>query len=190
MKLTECKVTGHKFDEYYRAYEREMPENPKRILEIGVQTGDSLLMWKERYPNALVVGVDNDPTCGRPDGIPVVIGDGHDPDTLDAVWQEFGPFDVVIDDGSHNWADQIRTFEHLIPKMSGGSLYVCEDTHTSYWRGFGDGETFIARVRRLLDDLHGYATKSERSLDLRTLPDTTIGSVHAYRGIVFFRILP
>ena len=45
-----------------------------------------------------------------------------------------GPFDIVIDDGSHVPEHQIATFKTLWPALRGGGLYAVEDIETSYWR--------------------------------------------------------
>lgn len=193
MKLTQCSIKGRKSAGFTEAYEREITFEPKAILEIGVQTGDSLRMWMERFPNAKVVGIDIDPDCGKPEGATVIIGDGHDPDLLAKVWDEHGPFDLVIDDGSHQVAHQIRTFEALLPRIERGGMYVCEDTHTSYWREFArKGEpTFVDRTKAAVDELHVYARNSDRhhlkpSFPLETPPK--FSSMAVYPGIVFFRV--
>lgn len=192
MKLTQCTVQGRKSAGFTEAYEREITFEPKAILEIGVQTGDSLRMWRERFPNAKVVGIDIDETCGKPEGTTVVIGDGHDPAFLDSVWGEHGPFDLVIDDGSHQVADQIRTFEALMPKLGRGGVYACEDLHTSYWPQFTrcGGPTFIDRLKTSLDELHAYARNSDRHHQKPYFPleePPKFSSVAVYPGIVFFR---
>lgn len=194
MKLSDCRVTGRKIAGFNEAYDREIDFTPKAILEIGVQSGDSLRMWMERYPEAKVVGIDVDETCGKPDGATVVIGDGHDPSFIASVWGEHGPFDLVIDDGSHQVADQIRTFEAVLPRIAHGCLYVCEDLHTSYWPQFvhGDEPTFIGRVHRAIEELHAYARNSERhhlkptgNFPVEPLPQ--FRSLAVYPGVVFFR---
>ena len=44
---------------------------------------------------------------------------------------EFGEFDVIIDDGSHQVAHVNKTFQYLYPKMSKERVYLVEDTHAA-----------------------------------------------------------
>jgi cephalosporin hydroxylase len=48
-----------------------------------------------------------------------------------------GPFDIVIDDGSHVFEHQIASFEALFPLASSTAVYIVEDVHTSYLPDFG-----------------------------------------------------
>src|SRR4029079_3828496 len=43
---------------YMPFYEKHLPSNPKKILEIGVLKGASLAMWAEYYPEAEIHGLD------------------------------------------------------------------------------------------------------------------------------------
>jgi hypothetical protein len=40
--------------------------------------------------------------------------------------------DVLIDDGSHITNHQIRTFDHIYPKISSNGFYIIEDLRNSY----------------------------------------------------------
>ena len=79
-----------------------------RILEIGVLRGASLRLWKSyfHHSNTSLIGVDIAPECARfdapSDGIHVRIGSQADSEFLARVVDEFGPFDLIIDDGSHH----------------------------------------------------------------------------------------
>ena len=44
-----------------------------------------------------------------------------------------GPFDIIIDDGSHLSLHQIGTFEALYGSLKTAGLYIIEDVQTSYW---------------------------------------------------------
>jgi hypothetical protein len=48
---------------------------------------------------------------------------------------EQGPFDVIVDDGSHLNAHQILTFGKLFDAVTDCGLYIIEDVQTSFWAG-------------------------------------------------------
>ena len=134
----------HKWHHYFDIYERHLSRfrgTDFRFLEIGVYRGGSLRMWREYFgPKALIVGLDRDPSCQRFNGEHghVRIGDQADPAFLRSVLDEFGPFDAVLDDGGHTASQQIVSLETLYPEVKSDGVYLCEDTHTSYWKNFQD----------------------------------------------------
>jgi hypothetical protein len=66
--------------------------------------------------------------------------------------------DIVIDDGSHQCLDQIKSFEAVFPHIDTDGVYIVEDVHTSYRRQYGGGlydqGSFIEYIKRYIDDLH------------------------------------
>jgi cephalosporin hydroxylase len=154
----------HKWEHYFPAYERHFSPWRGRSLtffEIGVARGGSLPMWRRYFgPLATVVGLDIDPRCKEheSDGAFVRIGDQSDPTFLAETVKEFGPPDIVLDDGSHRMDDLWASFTHLYPLVSKNGVYMIEDLHTAYWPDFGGGlrepETFINRAKQLIDQLN------------------------------------
>jgi SAM-dependent methyltransferase len=151
---------AHYLPLYDRALSPFVDKSPT-VLEIGLAQGGSLHLWRDYLgAGAKIVGLDLDPSCKRfeVDGFPIYIGDQSDPSLLNRIAEEHGPFDIVIDDGSHISAHQIATFQTLFPRVKYSGVYVCEDLHTSYWKGWGGGfgrtDTFIAYLKALLDKLH------------------------------------
>jgi hypothetical protein len=69
-----------------------------------------------------------------------------------------GGLDIVLDDGSHHSRHMRVSFETLFPLVTDGGIYVVEDTHACYWRGYSGAyrrrRTFIEYVKRLIDDMH------------------------------------
>lgn len=110
---------------YIPFYESTLPKNPKRILEIGVKEGRSMLMWKKYFPDAEIHGLDLFEEFPIPDikGITWHKGNQCDHHILYNLRQL--NFDVIIDDGSHNSRDQLMTFFGLF----NGSHYYIEDLH-------------------------------------------------------------
>ena len=131
--------------EYADVYERHLPapcadaeRGSFKLLEIGVQSGGAARAWKQRYGHQLYyTGIDIEPTTRRahsPDeNIHVEIGSQADADFLLRVCRKHGPFDVVIDDGSHRpvhmWASLAAIWPHNAC-MRAHSVYVVEDTHS------------------------------------------------------------
>lgn len=109
-------------------YENEFKgKDIKRILEIGIMDGASLKMWREYFPEAYIVGVDIRPT-NPVEGVLSLVGDATDEKFISTL----GNFDLIIDDGSHMTADQIKTYELLKPHVNSGGIYIVEDVHTSF----------------------------------------------------------
>jgi cephalosporin hydroxylase len=103
---------------------------PQRILEIGVKGGGSTVFWKQLYPAATVVGMDIKLRSWlSDDGVIYVEGDQSDPAQLTKIANEHGPFDLLIDDGSHMSDHQAISMRTLLGQVRPGGLYVVEDTH-------------------------------------------------------------
>lgn len=139
---------GHKVDSYFEIYEKVFSPYRGRkltVLEIGVYHGASVKAWRQYFgPKATIVGIDINPACMKADapkdGIHVRLGSQSDPSFLAAVLSEFGPFDLIMDDGSHMTSHQLTTFRELFDKgLKHGGIYFIEDTHTSFWKEYCDG---------------------------------------------------
>ena len=121
---------------FYRRLLTGLDREPASILEIGVKGGGSTAFWKALFPAASVVGVDinvrrwltPEPSA---DGVVYLQGDQTDAARLEEIAVRYGPFDVVIDDGSHVTDHQAGTLRCLLPHVRPGGAYVIEDTHTS-----------------------------------------------------------
>lgn len=185
--------TTHKVKHYFPAYERHFARYVNRpcvVMEIGVGEGGSLQMWKRYFgPFAQMVGIDIRPdTAGyAEDQIAIRLGSQADESFLQSVIDEFGPPDIVLDDGSHMMEDMSRSFQYLYPRMSPTGVYTVEDVGTSYWDEYGGGlsrpGTFIELSKSLIDHLNADSTRG--SLPSSTFTNTTL-SMHFYDSMVVF----
>lgn len=186
----------HFYTPHYTRHFTPLKDQPLKILELGIggfgnpaSGGGSLRMWKRFFPRSVCYGVDIfDKTPLREPRIHTIQGDMSDAAFLAGVGREFGPFDIVIDDGSHNNSDVIVAFGALFPFVRGGGRYVVEDLQTSYWPGYGgssphadDPATSMGFLKRLLDGLH----HAERGLhpSAVTATDLTLTGAHIYRSL-------
>lgn len=129
------KWTGY-FDVYERHLSKFVGKAPK-ILEIGVLGGGSIELWLKYFgKDTQVIGVDIDPRClqYKYDGnATVLMGDQSNPQFWDEFLDKHTDFDIIIDDGSHIMEHQILTLQKTFPHLKTGGVFICEDTHTSYW---------------------------------------------------------
>ncbi len=188
---------GHlinKWRHYFAVYDRHLSRfrgGDVHLLEIGVRHGGSLQMWKDYLGSrARIYGVDIDPdTRGLEDEqIEIIIGDQEDREFLRQLAHRLPRIDILLDDGGHTMAQQINTFEVLFPHIAGDGIYICEDTHTSYWAAFGGGYrrrgTFIEYAKALVDQLHAY--HNQDGVQGWTVTDFTraVESMHFYDSMV------
>jgi len=130
----------HTYTPYY--YELLKDHKVELMLEIGVgtpnamvtsdgsvyQTGASLRMWRDFFPKAQVIGVDNDPVgMITDDRISTILCDQHN---IGELWNRIPrtmTFDLIVDDGSHLPDDQVVTATVLWPLLRLGGIYIIED---------------------------------------------------------------
>ena len=169
---------------YFELYERHLQRfvgRPVNVLEIGVFSGGSLGMWHEYFgAGCTVYGVDIEPACRAYAGerTKVLIGDQGDRDFWRRVRAEVPRFDVVIDDGGHTPEQQIVTLEEVLPYMSPGGVYVCEDV-------VGDNNGFGTYTRTLASELNTARSmnRTEQTGELWIPPtpfQADIHSIHFY----------
>ena len=177
---------AHKKDEFLEIYDKHFfpwKDKHTRLLEIGVQYGGSLKIWREYFKDLELTGVDILPGCTQyaTDTTKILIGDQSNRDFLESL----GSFDIVIDDGGHTMVQQQETFKVLFPKLSSGGIYVIEDTHTSYWKQFQDSSLKTTDfVKSLTDQINADATMSSRCEEVRIENTYEISSIHFYESVI------
>ena len=116
---------GHWYMQHYQRYFEPLRKKPLNLLEIGVggdkdprTGGQSLRTWKRFFPKARIVGIDIfDKTHFSQPRIDVRICDQTDAMGLRKLSDEYGGFDIIIDDGSHVNEHVIKTFHTLFPLL-------------------------------------------------------------------------
>jgi SAM-dependent methyltransferase len=187
---------------YLRHYDRffgPLRDQPVRLLELGVRTGGSLLLWRDYFEQGLIAGLDTEPVeIDDPTGrIRIFRGRQEDRDVLDRVGRECGPFDIVVDDASH-FADLTRvSFWHLFDHhLKPGGLFVLEDWGCGYWDSWPDGRHYdpmapgshqhgmVGFVKELVDECGmGDVTMPGRGISPSRL--SKFDALHLFRGQVF-----
>lgn len=161
------KATEHDYTPHYHERMERYRYDDIAILEIGVggygepnEGGESLKMWRDYFPNATIVGLDNEAkTLNLGERIIIEQGDQSDGRVHKHLGETYGPFHLIVDDGSHEVDDILRSWVGLWKYVADGGWYVIEDLQTAYWPPFGGssvrtGETTIGFLQGLIDRIH------------------------------------
>lgn len=141
-----------------------------KLLEIGVRKGGSLRLWRDYFPQGIIVGIDlRLPKHFVPgERIQVFEGNQTDKAFLSEVANKTAPegFDIIIDDASHIGELTRTTFWHLFDNhLKPGGLYAIEDWGTGYLDDFPDGKRFnianfpVSTVQSLSSETAGESIK-------------------------------
>lgn len=190
---------GHWYTPHYERHFAPYRQQRVKVLEIGVGGyqsqdlgGASLRMWKHYFTRGLVHGLDLFDKSGVDEPrLSTLSGDQSDQELLVRLHKEVGPFDLVIDDGSHQ-SDHVRTsFMTLFPLMRPGAMYVIEDLQASYWPAYNgnrgdlnDSGTAVGFLKTLIDGLH-HQDQLRKSLYEPSDLDRGVTAIHIYHNIVF-----
>lgn len=193
------KANSHLYTpEYHRRF-ADLQNEPVRLLEIGVggyddpnEGGKSLRMWRDYFPNGTIVGLDIQPKAlDLGERVHVEQGSATDNRVLHRLGKTYGPFDIIVDDGSHRCDDIVKAWSLLWDRyLTPDGWYVIEDLQTSYWPEYGGssvrtGDTTIGWVMGLINHMHYTDLNIPNYLVSRY--DETIVGVELARNIAFLR---
>jgi hypothetical protein len=119
----------HSYIEFYENYFLNKREQITSFLEIGVQGGVSMLLWKEYFSNSKICGIDIDFSRTHENiknniNLNLIKHDATKSSVLNLIPSSF---DVIIDDGEHSFASQIASFALLKDKLNKNGTYIIED---------------------------------------------------------------
>lgn len=155
-----------------------------RLLELGINQGGSLLLWRDYFDRGIIAGLDFNPVeivdqSGR---IRVYRGLQQDVQLLDRIAADVAPkgFDIIIDDCSHVAEHTKVSFWHLYEKhLKQGGVFIIEDWGTGYYPDWPDGAAYCGQnhlagmvgfVKELIDEIAKF------DITYSANPQTAIGS--------------
>lgn len=202
---TDKSSLGHNYAQKYASYFSYLRDKNLKLFEIGIFNGSSIKTWKEYFPNGKIFGLDiKDASFLNDDRISRIVGSQYDKNVLEDVNSTHGPFDIIIDDGSHRGEHMKFSFEILFPLLKPGGIYVVEDLHCCYWAEFNEKAEnhFMNFLKDLMDAVNasgkcGYADITKLKIDEYynnqntngelTYYERSIEFIHLYRSIVFIK---
>lgn len=132
---TDKNTTHNYVDGFYENEFGKYKDKPVKILEIGISSGYSLLLWDKYFTNHTgVYGVDifggriiNEVRTN--DKIKVLISDAYS----EHVTNILPNFDIIVDDGPHTLNTMISCINLYVPKLNTGGILVIEDVQSMDW---------------------------------------------------------
>lgn len=195
--------SGHNYIHKYQMFFEQYRDLPIKVLEIGVDKGHSVKMWKEYFPLAEITAIDILEECKQyqEERVTIEIGNSNDTEFIDRLNNDYGPFDIVIDDGSHKNEDMAFSLNYLFPLLKAGGVYVVEDMHACYWPWVQTNlnSNFTNLLKELLDSINrhgkaGVASPKNWSTDAVYRDkmmgemdwwDINVDSIHMFMSIAF-----
>lgn len=132
---TDKNTTHNYVDGFYEQEFSKYRDKEIKILEIGIASGHSLLLWDRYFPNhAGIYGVDNYGgnivrEARETEKIFITIDNAY----TERVAKNLPSFDIIIDDGPHTLESMISCINLYLPKLNKGGVLVIEDVQSIDW---------------------------------------------------------
>jgi len=141
------KNNHHNYSEYYSELFFNKKREVKNFLEIGLGTNDvniasnmgengsplaSLKAWRDFFENANIYGADIDKKILKNENkIKTFYVDQTNPKTIEVMFKNIGvdKFDIILEDGLHEYNANICFFENSINYLSDNGVYIIEDVY-------------------------------------------------------------
>lgn len=144
-----------------------------RMLEIGVQSGGSIQMWRWFFGTSRLryVGIDTNPLSAAwaDETVHIYVGSSQHRELLNKIVRHHGPFDLIVDDGGGKSSMMDSSFDGLYPEALAADGILCienlnnvyrkETTAPNAWldedyKAEENENTFVGRSKSFVDALH------------------------------------
>ena len=125
------------FLEIYSNYFKDYKDKEINILEIGIDKGESLKIWRKYFTRAKICGIDIIDIKFQIEGVDLIKANQTDEKALKEICDKYKGFDIIIDDGGHYSKQIVISLNFLFDYLKDNGLYIVEDLQTSYFPRFG-----------------------------------------------------
>jgi len=156
--VTNCRHC-HPYTLFYEGLFKNKRDKNLKIAELGILDGASLLMWQEYFTNAEIFGfeynnhlIQNFKQNFNNDRITLANIDVTNKDSIVKAFSEINEiYDIVIEDTTHQFEDQIRCIENIYQYLKPGGILIIEDIFKSY-----NENDYITRLNDILHHFQDY----------------------------------
>ena len=149
----------HPYTLFYDGLFKSKKNENLKIAELGILDGGSLLMWKEYFVNSQIYGFEYDNNLiykfkqnYNNDRITLDNIDVTKKDNIINAFSELNIlYDIIIEDTTHQFEDQIRVIENAYQYLKPGGILIIEDIFKSY-----NENDYIDRLKPILKNFQDY----------------------------------
>jgi hypothetical protein len=131
----------HNYSGFYEFLFSEERKSDLRLFEVGIYGGSSVRAWKEYFKNSKIYCGDvNTDYFINEDRILSFFCDQDNPDSIKDMWENEVlkdiQFDIIIDDGKHEYISNLNFLENSYHKLKKGGIFIVEDLTRSTFDRF------------------------------------------------------
>ena len=158
----------HYISKCYSELFDKFKNQPITMLEIGVASGGSLLMWNDFFESGTIYGLDIGSSFDERfdeciknvqdiSKIVLVESDAYQQDIVNTL----PDFDIIIDDGPHTLESHLWFLEMYLPKLKKGGIAIIEDVVNIRWIEF--------YKKYVTNEYNHFTVDTDRSLEYNNL---------------------
>jgi hypothetical protein len=149
----------HPYTLFYDGLFKNKKSESLKIAELGILDGASLLMWKDYFTNAELYGFEyNDSLINNfkqrfnNDRVTLANIDVTNRDSISNAFRQVNTiYDIIIEDTTHQFEDQIRVIENTYQYLKPGGIMIIEDIFKRY-----NENDYITRLAPILGNFQDY----------------------------------
>jgi predicted O-methyltransferase YrrM len=149
----------HPYTLFYNSLFKSKKNEKLQIAELGILEGASLLMWNEYFTNANLYGFEYDykliknfKDTYKNNNIQLSHIDVTDKNSIQSAFNKLNiMYDIIIEDTTHQFDDQIRVIENIYQYLKPGGILIIEDIFKRY-----NENDYINRLKPILEHFQDY----------------------------------
>jgi len=127
----------HPYTLFYNSLFKQQKTQELKIAEIGILNGSSLLMWKEYFNKSKIYGFEYDVNLinnfkKKYNNNNIILSEINVKDDA-SIYNSFTnrneTFDIIIDDSTHEFEDQIKVIKNVHSFLKPGGILIIEDIY-------------------------------------------------------------
>jgi hypothetical protein len=128
----------HNYSSLYYFLFHDLINSNINFFEMGIFFGSSVRAFRDFFKNGVIYAGDIDTsTFLINEGVNCIYCDQDDPGSIKQLFDSLNvDFDIIIDDGKHEFISNFNMFNNSIHRLKKGGIYIIEDLRTDVVNNF------------------------------------------------------